>query len=173
MWPDRSVVIRHRIKTSLARSDGPNPPTGQRSFICERLRHATCMVRGRNTSEKTMTGVGRSHFTRLLSAIQRKCVCGKFGTPETLFESSKQGFRLFRQVACLCIITEELSQFGRCQLGGVNVTLNFAQSDWSFGGRAVRVENRIVGVLPTLMDETEFRLASIFHKAVAINVAIM
>src|SRR6266576_1133868 len=166
-------MIRHRIVTRLTRSDRPNSPTGQGSFICERRRHATCMLRGRNTSEKTMTCVGRSHFTGLLSAIERECVCGKFVTPETLFESSEQSFRLFRQVACLCIVTEELSQFGRRQLGSVKVALHFAQSDWSFGRRTVGVENRIMRVLPTLMDETEFRLASVFHETVAIDVAIM
>src|SRR6266496_6063674 len=131
------------------------------------------MLLGSDTSKKTVACVRRSHLAGLLSAIERKRVCGKFVTPETLFKSSGQGFRLLRQIARPSIIAEELSQFGRRQLGSVNVALHFAQSDWSFGGRAVSVENRIVRVLPTLMDETEFRPTSIFHEAVAIDVAIM
>src|SRR5437867_1408736 len=173
MQPDGSVVIRHRIVTGLARSYRPNSPTGEGRFICERRRRATCMLLGRDTSEKTVAYVRRSYLAGLFSAIERKCVCGKFVRPETLFESSRQGFRLLRQIARSCIIAEELSQFGGRQLGSVNVALHFAQSDWSFGGRPVGVENRIVRVLPTLMDETEFRHASIFHEAVAIGVAIM
>ena len=126
MWPDGSVVIRHRIVTRLARSNCPNSPAGEGFFICERRRHATGMFLRSDTSKKTVACVRRSRLTGLLFAIERKRVCGKFVTPEGLFEPSGQGFRLLRQIARLCIVAEELSQFGRRQLGSVNVALHFA-----------------------------------------------
>ena len=141
--------------------------------MCQRRSHATRMLLRRDTSKKAVSRVRRSHPAGLLPAIERKGVCGKFITPETLAESSEEGFGLFRQTTRLCRIAEEFSQFGRRQLGSINVALDFAQSDWPFGGCAVRVENRIVRVLPTLMDETEFRLACVFHETVAIDVAIV
>src|SRR4026207_1510436 len=110
MWPDGSVVIRHWIVTRLARSDRPNSPAGEGCFICECRRHATGVLLGSDTSKKTVACVRRSHLAGLLSAIERKRVCGKLVTPEGLFEASGEGFRLLRQIARPCIIAEELSQ---------------------------------------------------------------
>src|SRR5438445_13459774 len=32
MWPDRSIMIRHRVVASLSGGDCANPPTGKHSF---------------------------------------------------------------------------------------------------------------------------------------------
>src|SRR5262249_34072215 len=123
-------------------------------------------------SKKTVSRVRCSHLAGLLSAIERKRVCGKFVTPKAIFELSKQDFGLLRQITRPRIVAKELGQFRRRQLGGINVALHFAQSDWPFGRRTVRVENRILRILPALMDETELRSASIFHEAVTVGIAV-
>src|SRR6266480_5337621 len=173
MGPDRSVVIRHRIVTRLAGSDRPNSPTGEARFMGQCRSNTTRMLCGCDSGKKAMTRVRRADPAGLLPAIERKRVDGKLITPETLFESLAEDFGLLRQITRPCIIAEEFSQSGRRQLCCVNVALHFAQSDWSLGGSAVRVENCVVRVLPALINKPKFRSASIFHKAVAIDVAIM
>src|SRR5437762_7996093 len=147
MGPDRSVVIRHRIVTRLAGSDCPNSPTGEARFMCQCRSNTTRMLCGCDSGKKAMTRVRRADPAGLLPAIERKRVGGKLITPETLFESLAEGFGLLRQITRPCIIAEEFSQCGRRQLCSVNVALHFAQSDWSLGRSAVRVENCIVRVL--------------------------
>ena len=61
----------------------------------------------------------------------------------------------------------------RCvPLGAIHVGLNFAQSNWPLGQAAVLVEDGVVRILPTLIDQTLGVLALIFHKPVAVRVAI-
>src|SRR6266481_5916366 len=107
MGPDRSVVIRHRVVTRLAGSDCPNSPAGEGRFMCQRRSNATRMLCGCDSGEKAMTRVRRSYPAGLLPAIERKRVGGKFITPETLVESSEEGFGLLRQITRACRIAEE------------------------------------------------------------------
>jgi hypothetical protein len=37
-------------------------------------------------------------------------------------------------------------------LGAINIGLNFAQSDGAFSEAAILVEDRVVGILPALID---------------------
>ena len=61
----------------------------------------------------------------------------------------------------------------RCvSLGAVNVGLNFAQSDRAFGQAAILVEDRVVRILPALIDQALGVLALIFYKPVTVRVAI-
>src|SRR5438094_4946600 len=173
MWPDGSVVVRHRIVTHLARSNRPDAPPGERCFICQPGCDATRTLYGCDSGKKAMARVRRSHPAWLLSAIECECIGRKFVAPKAFFKSSAQDAGLLRQIARPCIITKEFSQPSGHQLGSVNVALHFAQRDRSLGRRAVRVENRIVRVLPTLVDKTEFRPASVFHEAVSIDIAVM
>src|SRR5207249_6601810 len=157
MGPDRSVVIRHRIVTRLAGSDCPNSPTREARFMCQCRSNTTRMLCGCDSGKKAMTRVRRADPAGLLPAIERKRGGGKLITPETLFESLAEGFGLLRQITRPCIIAEEFSQCGRRQLCSVNVALHFAQSDWSLGRSAVRLENCIVSVLTALMIKLKIR----------------
>src|SRR2546425_1215681 len=54
----------------------------------------------------------------------------------------------------------------------IGIPLHFDERDGSFGEASVGKRDRIVGVLPTLIDQTAPCPAFIFHKAVAIHIAI-
>src|SRR5919108_4872142 len=98
MRPDRTIVIGHWVVACLAAGHGANSPSGKGFFISERARHALGVVVRRNTREKTMTRIGRPHSARLLTAIQRKRICGKFLTPESLLEPMAQALGLLLQL---------------------------------------------------------------------------
>src|SRR5262249_9047646 len=53
-----------------------------------------------------------------------------------------------------------------------NITLHFAQCDGRLGKRAVAMEDGIMGIFPTLMNETVFRPATVLDETVTVCVAI-
>src|ERR1051326_2459398 len=59
-------------------------------------------------------------------------------------------------------------QAHRRRFCGIDVSLYFTQSDWSFSSGAVPVKNRVIRILPSLVSEAVLRLARIFHKSIAI-----
>jgi len=69
-----------------------------------------------------------------------------------------------------------MSQCGRepCggELRGVDVALNLAERDRSFGRSAVGVEDRIERILPALMEQPGRRAARVLEEAVAIRIAV-
>ncbi len=55
---------------------------------------------------------------------------------------------------------------------GIDVALHFAERDRRLGQRTVLVEDRIVRVLPPLLDQTAVRRARVLHEAVAVAIAV-
>src|SRR5579863_9705316 len=87
-------------------------------------------------------------------------------------ETLAQALRLLFERRGAVIKLEAPRDFGGGALRSVNVALHFDERDRALGQFAIRMENRIVTVLPALVDQTFFRPATIFDKAVTIAIAV-
>ena len=104
MRPDRTIVIRHRIVARLTAGYRANSPSGKGCFIGQCGRNAPRVFLRRNTREKTMTSVRRSHPAGPLAAVQRQGVCGNVFTPEDFLEPAAQALGLVLQLLRGCAI---------------------------------------------------------------------
>jgi hypothetical protein len=68
-------------------------------------------------------------------------------------------------------MSESFGQPRRSEARCVDVALNFGERDGAVGEPAVGVEDRVLGVPPTLLDETPRRLPVIFDESVTVPVA--
>src|SRR5947208_9080161 len=119
-----------------------------------------------------MPGIGRSHPAWLLVAVQRERVGRQVVAPERGLEPLAQCVRLLREGSGNYRMIQRRRQRRGVSLGAINVGLNFAKSDRTFGQAAVLVEDGVVRILPTLIDQPFGILALIFYKAVTVRVAI-
>src|SRR4030095_1384024 len=92
--PDRTIVIRHRIVAGLTAGYCANSPSGKGCFIGQGGRNALRVFLRRNTREKTMTSIRRSHPAGPLTAVQSEGVCGKLFTPEDFLEPAARALGL-------------------------------------------------------------------------------
>src|SRR4030095_9686152 len=90
MRPDRTIVIRHRIVARFTTGYCAHSPSRKGVFIGQGRRNAPRVCLRRNTREKTMTSVRRSHPAGPLAAVQSECVCGKLFTPEDFLEPAAE-----------------------------------------------------------------------------------
>src|SRR5881227_507033 len=97
-------MIRHRIVARLIARYRANSPSGKGCFISQCSRNPTRVFLRRNTREKTMTSVRRSHPAGPLAAVQCQGVCGNVFTPEDFLEPATQALSLVLQLLRGCAI---------------------------------------------------------------------
>src|SRR5260221_13230275 len=122
--------------------------------------------------EQRMASIRRLHPARLLFTIEGQSKGGNVLTTEGLIEALPQRVRLN---------PEGTRGIGAPKTGGdrigrqecaIVVALHFTERDGGFGDPAILVENRIVTVLPALIEKALVRLAAIFDETVAIEIAM-
>ena len=69
-------------------------------------------------------------------------------------------------------MTQGRGQRSGMPLRRIDITLDLAQGDRSFGQAAIFMKDRVVQILPTLVDQTVSVLAVILDKTVAIRIAV-
>src|SRR5256885_117473 len=119
-----------------------------------------------------MPGIGRSHPAWLLVAVQRERVGRQVVAPERGLEPLAQRVRLLREGRGSYRVVQRRGQRRCVSLGAINVGLNLAKSDRTFGQAAILVEDGVVRILPALIDQPLGILALIFYKPVTVRVAI-
>src|SRR5271154_1159244 len=67
-------------------------------------------------------------------------------------------------------MAQGFSDLGDAALGGVYIGLHLAESDGSFYQPAVVVEDRILRILPALLEQAGLRLSRILDEAIAIDI---
>ena len=98
-----------------------------------------------------MPGVGSSDAAGSFPAVEGQNVGAEIVRPEHLLKSPLKFLRLAGKFLGAGILTERACQFGCSALGADNVSLHFAERHRTLDQRAVRVEDGIAGVLPTLL----------------------
>ncbi len=146
-------MIRHRVVPRFDRRDRSDAPAREHVRPEERFGDAPCPVGGSNPAEEAMTGIGGAHLARALVPIQRERV-GRLGlAPEVRFERRTKPLGLASQLLRARSVCQSVRHAGRRQTRFVDIGLHFTQGDWRLRQRSIRVKDRVVRVLPTLLDQ--------------------
>ena len=120
-----------------------------------------------------MAGVGGAHPAGALVAVERQHVGAELLVPEGLVEAVAQlGGAAVHRGHLLVAALEAAGDRGGGAPGGVGVGLHLDQRDRAAGERAVGVEDRVVAVLPALVDQAVGVLPAVLDEAVAVAVAV-
>src|SRR5579862_4465673 len=125
-----------------------------------------------DASVEAVACVGSAHTTGVLLAVERQSVHTDLRTPESAFKALSQGPRLIRLRACYVVMPENRGQLCASQPRGVYVALHLAECDWPFGQSTVRMEDRIVRVLPALLHQAIRRAPMVLNEAVSVRIAV-
>ena len=68
--PNRSVVVRHRIKAGLSRCDGSDPPSVKKLLTHQGLGRSHAVLGVGNPRPETVAGIRRLDSTGLLEPVQ-------------------------------------------------------------------------------------------------------
>lgn len=172
MRPNRSIVVGHRVVADLPGGERPNPPAAMKILPLEAPRQALRPRPIGDTGPEAMPRVGGEHPARALLAVERKRIAFKLVTPKHLLESLLDGFCLVSQPIRKLAHPEGGGEGRPLPASGVHVALHLAKRDWARGKRAVFVEDRVAGILPSLIDEAHRRMAEVLDQAVAIAVPV-
>ena len=128
-------------------------------------------IGARDAGEQHLSGIRGAHAAGLLGAVERQRIGLELGAPECRLEAlgktSRVGFELARKLGA----SEPPRATRRHLLGGKHVALNLGERDRAFGGAAVGMEDRVVGVLPALVGEALLGLAAVFDEAIPVGIA--
>ena len=165
-------MVGHRVVTNLSRRERPYSPAAVKILPLEAPRQALRPRPIGDAGPEAMPRVRGEHPAGTLLAVERKRVSIKVVTPERLLESLLDGFclasEMIRQVAHL-----ERGGEGRpLSASGVHIALDLAERDRPRGQRAVLVEDRVTGILPSLIDKSVRRKAEVLDEAVPIPVPV-
>jgi hypothetical protein len=104
-------------------------------------------------------------------AIERQRKARDLFTPESLIEVVSETLGLATRVGRLLMETQCVGKFS-CRLpGSVNVSLNFTESYGSRYIGSIFMKDRVLCILPTLVNEAVCRSALILDKAIAVLIA--
>src|SRR5579862_6023922 len=98
-----------------------------------------------------MPGVGGTHTTWFLQAVEGERVGRKLVTPIRFFEVLLDLAGLSFEFICSPGIPQGARKNSPVPLGGKDITLYLAQRDWRLSRSAIRMKHGIAGVLPTLL----------------------
>src|ERR1700730_2758167 len=107
----------------------------------------------------------------MLVSIERQGKGPKILAPKSRLEFLLQRFRLAAQPGFEIILAQAMREFRGMRLVPEHIALHFAKRDRPFGQRAIGVKDRIIRILPALIDKAGPGLPRIFDKAVSIGVA--
>jgi len=91
--------------------------------------------------------------------------------PEIAVESQAQLLRFAFKPRRPFVIARAAEERGDLALRPVRVALDFDEGDWGTRQTAVRVDDRVAGILPDLVDRPMLRRAGVFDVAVSVKVA--
>src|SRR3546814_6555513 len=114
-----------------------------------------------------MAGIGGPDPARLLVAVERQHIGAQRLVEEALVEAARQHLRLDLELGGVAGLAELPRDLRRRAPRAIDIGLNLDQGDRSASKRAVGVENRIVAVLPALVDQPFRGLAAVFDETVA------
>ena len=126
MRPDGTVVVREWIVTSLPRSDSADPPATEGIRAQQRFCDQPSPVRTGDSSVQAVPSIRCSHSAPLFVPIERQRVGRQIVAPKSLFKVYAKFFCLRLEGAAFLFVTQHFAQSGRCQFGGVHVTLHLA-----------------------------------------------
>jgi hypothetical protein len=69
------------------------------------------------------------------------------------------------------MLAHAAGEFCRLRLCGKYIALHLAERDWAARQASIGVKNRVIGILPALIDKTRPGLRPIFDKTVIVCVA--
>src|SRR5205823_8275502 len=70
-------------------------------------------------------------------------------------------------------VIADTSGQSRCrELGSIYVALHLAQSDGAFGRLAVRMKDRVMRILPALVDQPMVRATCILYESILVAIAV-
>ena len=118
--------------------------------------------------EQRMAGVGRAHPAGPLVAVERERVGASSSHQNALSNCSRSASASLARRARRSASPSAAASARRAALGGVDVALHLAQRDRAFGERAVGVEDRVVRILPALLDQARSASARVLDEAVAV-----
>src|SRR3984885_2578410 len=120
-----------------------------------------------------MPRVGGAHPASALFAVQREHINVQGRVEERRVERRAQRLRALVERNGALRATYTPSNRGGRTPGAEGVGLNLNERDRPFRQRAVRVEDRIVTVLPTLIGQPLVASTAVLDKAVAVAIAIL
>src|SRR5262245_1498080 len=171
MGPDTSIMISDRIVAGFAFGNGSNTPARERCLRHQRLTHKTSVLRGCNSGDQALARVGSKNMTWALLSIKRQRETRNLRTPERTIEVLVEARCAVVKERRFFLETYLPRQCRGCLPGAVHVSLHFAQRHRAGDFRSVRMEDRVVGVFPTLVNQTGRSLPSVFDEAIAVFVA--
>src|SRR5690606_26268443 len=122
--------------------------------------------------EQAVPRVRAAHAAGPFAAVQSQRVRAEIVAPEGGVEAPAQLLRLLLQPSPQRLVAEPRGEAAGPQLGRVDVSLHLAQGHGPLCGAAVRVEDRVVGILPALLLEPRLRPARVFDEAVPVPIAV-
>src|SRR3954468_2438302 len=172
VWPYRAIVIGHRVVPRVGGGQRPDSPTGKHFLSHELLRDATCAIRCRNTAEQTVAGVRGSYATRTFMTVEGERIGRFVVTPESILERLTESFGLPAQLIGALGRAEHVGKCRRALPGIVDVRLHLTQGNGRLRRRAVGVKDRILRVLPSLLNQAGRGLACVFDEAVTVPISV-
>ena len=170
--PHRAVVIRHRIVARLAARQRADAPAAETVAVEQRGGDAPRPLGRRDAGEQGVAGIGRAHAARTLGAVEGQRIGAEVVAPERSPRSGARSASASSQsLSARPASPKCAASLAAALLGREHVGLHLAQRDRPRGAGAVGVEDRIVAVLPALIDEALLVGAVVFHEAVAVGVA--
>src|SRR5690242_17476527 len=119
-----------------------------------------------------MSSVGAANRAMFLLAVQGESVHAEVRAPEPFLKLGPQPAGCFTQIARKLVVTQCACQKGSFQASRIRITLHLAKRDRPVGQPSVGVEDRIVRILPALLDETMRRPSVVFDETIAIEISI-
>ena len=117
-----------------------------------------------------MSGVRRRHPAQPPVAIERDAVRPQLLVPERLLELRPQQLGLGPKLAGTPVEAKRGGEVRGSAARGKHVALDLAQRDGALGEAPVGMEDRVVGVLPALLDEAGRKLPGVLDESVAVRV---
>src|SRR5262249_214763 len=119
-----------------------------------------------------MPGLGCYRQDLLLVAVERIDIEAQFLVPESVIEPLEQRGSLGTQLLRTIWFAERIESFGHADPSIVNVALELAQRLRSLHQRAIRIHDRIAGILPGHVLVADRRVRLVLLKSVAVAVAV-
>ncbi len=171
MRPDRAVVIGHRIEACGTARDGPDPPSRKAVGLHQAIGGQRGAIGTGNAAEQGVAGIGADHLALALLAVEGNDIAAERLAPEGLVESFGKALGLAPQPCRMVMLAKHLGGAGDRALGGIDIGLDLDQRDRPLCQSAIGVEDRVIGVLPALIEQALVGCPVIFDEAVAVAIA--
>ncbi len=121
--------------------------------------------------EQQLSGIRCTDAALLLGAVESQRIGAQLRAPEGRLEALGETLGIGRESVCVGEPAHPARAARDHRLCGKDVALDLGQRDVALGKATVGVEDRVVGILPTLVGQAQLAGAAIFDETVAIRVA--